>query len=295
MLITNLKAGLGNQMFQYAFGRKLSIANKIELKLDKTSYDRDKFRTYGLSMFKVEENFASFNQVKKLKYPYGVFSKIWRLFKAKAFRDYHSGWEPKTVDKVNRLLAQNKDVYLDGYWQSYKYFQDIKDVLVKDFSLKVSLEQTHPELMTKINLTESVAISVRRTDYLSPVNLKNIGVCSADYYKKAIDLITSKIKDPTFFVITDDLEWTKANIITNCPTVWVSELRKDGSLNHIQEMMIMSKCKHGIIANSTFSWWPTWLNDNPGQIIIAPDIWANNYRIKIDDIIPPTWIKLPRD
>ena len=296
MIIINLKGGLGNQMFQYAFGRKLSITEKVEIKIDKTGYDREHFRSYGLNIFNVVENFATEEEIKKNKYPYGVVSKGWRWLSFKILRQHHVGWEPKTFSYLKQKVAQNKNVYIDGYWQSFKYFEDIKNVLVEDFSLKIPLEQTHPELIAQIISTNSVALSIRRTDYLWPQNLKTIGICSAGYYKKAIEFIAPKITDPTFFVITDDLDWAKQNIdFKNHPVVYVSELRKNNTINFHQEMMIMSKCKHNIIANSSFSWWPAWLYNNPDKIVIAPDIWFNNGTIKIDDIIPSTWIKLPRN
>jgi hypothetical protein len=296
MIIVNLKGGLGNQMFQYAMGRKLSLANKVDLKLDKTGYDRGHFRSYGLGIFNIKENFASEEEIRKIKYPYGLLSKAWRGFVAKILRQHHTSWEPNSIKKIEKKISQNKDVYLDGYWQSYKYFENIKDILSKDFSLKIPLEETHPELLSKIASTNSVAVSFRRTDYLLPQNLKTIGICSAKYYNQAVELMAAKIDDPIFFVISDDLDWVKDSInFKNCPVVYVSEMRKDNSINYFQEMMIMSKCKHGIIANSSFSWLPTWLNPNKEKIIIAPDIWFTNNSIKTDDIIPPAWIKLPRD
>jgi len=295
MIIVNLKGGLGNQMFQYALGRKLSLFSHQEFKFDLTGYERNNFRSYGLGIFNVLENFASHEEVRKIKYPYGLLSKGWRGFKSKILRIYSTGWKPKTIEKIEKKLATGKDIYLDGYWQSYKYFEDIKDVLIKDFSLKIKLEETHPELITKIASTNSVALSVRRTDYLWPKNLKSIGICSANYYKKAIKIIEAKVSDPFFFVITDDLEWTKANIPINCSVIYVSEMRKNNTITYYQEMMLMSKCQHHIIANSSFSWWPAWLGKDLDKIVIAPDKWFTDNSLKINDIVPSTWIKLPRD
>jgi hypothetical protein len=122
-----------------------------------------------------------------------------------------------------------------------------------------------------------------------------IGVCSENYYKKAIELIESKVENPNFFIFTDDTDWVKANIKINHPVTYISEINKAKPMADYQELILASKCKHNIIANSSFSWWGAWLNTNPDKIVIAPDKWFNNDSIKIDDIIPPTWTKVPRD
>lgn len=289
MIIVNIKGGLGNQMFQYALGRRLSLIERQDIKFDKTGYRDGGYRSYGLGFFNVEQSFANTDEIKRLKYPYGPISKIWRLFKSRVLRIRYTGWEPKK-------LIQTKNAYLDGYWQSYKYFEDIRETLVKDFSLKIPLEQTHPELLAKISSPNSVSLAVRRTDYLLPINLKNIGVCSADYYNRAIKIVEEKITSPSFFVVCDDLDWVRNNIgFHNHPVTFVSELRKNNSITDYQELILMSKCKHNIIANSSFSWWSAWLNENPDKIVIAPDVWFNNSSLKIDDIVFPTWIKLPRN
>lgn len=288
MIIVNLKGGLGNQMFQYAFGRKLSIAKKFELKLDKTGYDRNRYRSYGLGIFKLQSDFATDNEIKNLKYPYDLVSKGWRWFKFKILRLQYIGWFPKMLDVKDKS-------YLDGFWQSYKYFDDIRDTLIKDFSLKIPLEETHLEIVEKISSVNSVSLSVRRTDYLLPANFKMMGVCSENYYQKAIELIESKVENPNFFIFTDDVDWVKNNIKINHPVTYISELSKDKPLTDYQELILASKCQHNIIANSSFSWWGAWLNTNPDKIVIAPDKWFNNDSIKIDDIIPPTWTKIPRD
>ncbi|MFA5000608.1 MAG: alpha-1,2-fucosyltransferase [Candidatus Paceibacterota bacterium] len=296
MITVNLKGGLGNQMFQYALGRELAVTQKTGLKLDRTGYDREHFRAYGLKVFAIEENFANHQEIKKNKYSLGLASKAWRGFKFKILRVHHTGWEPRVISRIKKEMAQGKDIYLDGYWQSFKYFSDIKEVIQKDFTLKTPLDQTNPELLNQITTTNSVSLAVRRTDYLLTTNLKGLGICSANYYKKAIELIETKIENPAFFVFSDDVDWVKANMKFNSHLVtYVSENKQEKELTDYQELVLMSKCKHNIIANSSFSWWGAWLNENPNKIVIAPDIWFNNGSIKIDDIIPPTWTKLPRN
>ncbi|MFA5023120.1 MAG: alpha-1,2-fucosyltransferase [Candidatus Paceibacterota bacterium] len=290
MIIVNLKGGLGNQMFQYALGRRLALVEKQEVKFDTTGYNQNHYRSYGLGIFKVKENFATATEIANLKYPWGLISKIWRLFKAKILRQNYIGWVPSVFRAIS-----SKNYYLDGYWQSYKYFEKIRETLLEEFSLKTELGQTHPELLAKISEVNSVSLSVRRTDYLWPVNLKSIGVCSVNYYKKAIELIESKVADPVFFVFGDDLDWAKANILTKHQVFYISELNTNNPTKDYQELVLVSHCKHNIIANSSFSWWPAWLNQNPDKIVIAPDTWLSDGSIKINDIVPSSWIKLPRN
>ena len=289
MIIVNLKGGLGNQMFEYALGRRLSLERKTSLKFDISGFPFDHQRDYSLSYFNITGEIATADKIRSLKYPYGFLSKVWRKFKFKILRVHNIGYEPQNI-------LHGDNLYLDGYWQSFKYFENIRETLLKDFSLKIDLQKTHPDLLDQAIKNNSVALAVRRTDYLLPENLKWLGVCSIDYYKKAIELIEKKVSNPIFFIVCDDLTWVKKNINFNHhPVVYVSELRQTKSITDYQELILMSKCKHNIIANSSFSWWPAWLNTNPDKIVIAPDIWFNNGNIKIDDIIPSTWIKLPRD
>jgi hypothetical protein len=289
MIILNLKGGLGNQMFEYSLGRQLSIKNNCPLKFDVSGFPFDHQRDYSLSYFNINNEIATTDEIKKFKYPYGLGSKIWRKFKFKILRIHNIGYEPQNIPSGDNF-------YLDGYWQSFKYFENIRDILIKDFSLKISLEETHPELLEKVSSVNSVSLAVRRTDYLLPENLKGLGICSANYYQKALKFIEEKVDNPEFFVICDDLDWVKNNInFGNHQVTYISDLRQNNSIQDYQELILMSKCQHNIIANSSFSWWPAWLNANPNKLVIAPDKWFNNGTVKIDDIIPVSWIKLPRD
>ena len=293
MIIVNLKGGLGNQMFQYALGRKLALKTGQELKLDLTGFDRNHHRSFGLDIFSIIKNPATKEEIKKIKYPYGWCSKGWRWFRFKILRVHHTGWEPKTLARTIKKLENGQDVYVDGFWQSYKYFENIRENLLLDFALlKEPLEKRYPDLIAQIKNTDSVGLHLRRGDYAANSRvLKEFGACSIEYYRRAIEMLAKKINQPNFFVISDDIAWVKDNLKLDHPTVYVSEL---GTKDY-EELMMMSQCRHNVIANSTFSWWGAWLNDNPGKIVVAPEPWFTNNSIKIDDIIPPTWIRLPRN
>ncbi|MFH0972649.1 MAG: alpha-1,2-fucosyltransferase, partial [Patescibacteria group bacterium] len=185
------------------------------------------------------------------------------------------------------ILKLKDDIFLDGYWQTEKYFKDIEDIIRSEFTLKTEYSNLNPELIAKISSCNSVSMHIRRGDYITNQNTNEFhGICFLDYYKKAINLIAEKFPNPTIFIFSDDLKWCKENIKIKYPIVFVK-----GNKNY-EDLIMMSKCSHNIIANSSFSWWGAWLNNNPNKIVIAPQKWLNNPNINYSDIIPSTWIKI---
>ncbi len=290
MIITNLKGGLGNQMFQYALGRKISLENKCELKLDICGLETankvgDIYRSFDLDAFNIKNVCATLNEINNLKYPFGLFSKIVRKFRFKILRQTYTGWEPNILNKTGNM-------YLDGFWQSPKYFNDIREVILKDFSLKLPISASMQLWTNKIQETNSVSIHVRRGDYVSNPRVQNeFGTCSENYYKAAISHLKQNYEDLRFFVFSDDIEWVQRNLELPANTTLVS----DKVLTAPEELTLMSKCSHNIIANSSFSWWGAWLNTNPNKVAIAPTPWFNMKDHIYKDLIPNTWIALLRD
>jgi Glycosyl transferase family 11 len=178
---------------------------------------------------------------------------------------------------------------LDGYWQSEKYFIDCSKLIRKDFTFKNELDSYNLKLKSKIDKTNSVSIHIRRGDYVNNLNTNAThGLCSIDYYIKAVNYITERIESPYFFVFSDDIEWAKKNIMLNFPCQFISH--NIGSKSYL-DMQLMSLCKHNVIANSSFSWWGAWLNSNDNKIVIAPRKW---FAVNTDicDLIPSNWISL---
>ena len=288
MIIVNLKGGLGNQMFQYALGRRLTLQNKDTLKLDTTGLARannvgDIYRPFALDAFAIEKEIATAEEIKALKYPYGIISKGLRRFRFKVLKQTNTLFIPK-------MLHVNGNLYLDGYWQSPRYFDDIRDTLLHDFTLNAPLSAAGNSYATQMKETVSVSIHVRRGDYIkNPRVLKEFGICSLEYYKKAIAHIERTYTKPTYFVFSDDIAWVKENVGINGTAIFVS----DPTINDTSELALMSTCKHNIIANSSFSWWGAWLNQNPEKIVVAPAPW---FELEPYDtnLIPPTWTQLPK-
>lgn len=285
MIITKLIGGLGNQMFQYAVGRSLAEKNKSQLFLDVTGYEHQVGvtpRQYALSIFNTEEHFASSSDLDKLKFG----SRLGKLLHLKS-KQYI---KEKTLNVFDgRILNLPDNTYLNGFWQTEKYFSMIGDIIRSEFSLRPQFNHLDSSLISQIENSQSVSLHVRRGDYVSNVktNLYH-GVCSLDYYQNAIEFLKKTNGELKLFIFSDDIKWVKDNLKIEQKTVFVS----NGQLKDYEELMLMSKCKHQIIANSSFSWWGAWLNVHPAKKVIAPKNWFNNNSANYNDIIPETWIRL---
>ncbi len=305
MIITKIQGGLGNQMFQYAVGRHLAHLNKTELKLDLSFYDytpqNDTPREYLLGNFNIIGKPLNQKETKKIKinnfhnksFLARAIRKILKIieekkpiYKRKYIREPHFHFCPLALKARSK-----KDIYLYGNWQSEKYFIGIEDIIRKEFTLKNGFSKEAQNMLNKIQNNNSVSIHIRRGDYVSNKNTNAFhGTCFLDYYYEAIKKIQEKIKNPYFFIFSDDVLWAKENLKINKPLTLVS----GSNIKDIEEMLLMSKCKHNIIANSSFSWWGAWLNNNPDKVVIAPWPWFNNLSINTDDLYPKNWIKIKR-
>lgn len=287
MIITQLTGGLGNQLFQYAAAKSLSLHHQAELVLDISSFYRDE-----LPDLEVPRNFELLNFVgikeKFLKYePKGENKKLYDRFlpnyKKSTYKEpfYH-------YDK--HFFKSKKNVFLKGGWQSEKYFIRIKDLLHS--MLKIDTAIINPILEKAVSFSDgnNVAVHVRRGDYLrKPIILEWHGVMGKEYYTKAFDLLNSKTKIEKVFYFSDDPEWIEKELIPIMPGEIISG---DITTNQFQDFYLMSVCKNNIIANSSFSWWAAWLNSNPGKIVVAPKRWFNKGPQDQQDIIPESWFKV---
>lgn len=250
MIITKLQGGLGNQMFQYAAGRAQAIRDGSELLLDTSWYDSQSLRALGLNAFNIHARTAAKEEIAEAKKGKG---------------------------------------YLDGYWQSEKYFARIEDVIRKEFTLKDAGGGKFQQTLKRIQETNSVSLHIRRTDYLAPKHQTIYAQMSLEYYEKAVERIQIFAKDVEIFVFSDDIDWVKKNLkIVGVPMTYVSSM----GFSAEQELFLMSQCKYNITANSTFSWWGAWLNSNPNKIVVTPEKWFLSGSMSEKDLIPSTWIKL---
>lgn len=295
MIIVRLSGGLGNQMFQYAAGLSVATRNNAELFLD-LEYLNNNVVHNGFELntiFNISYMPSSDNQIKSIL---GLRSNKW-IFKSllrlnfKFLTGSHLYVQPYfSYDKKFNKICDNN--YLIGYFQSEKYFSNIKDLIRKHFRFKKNLSKKNLHFLRLIKNTNSVSIHVRRGDYVTNQKVSNIHrICSINYYKKAISYIKKNIENPHFYIFSDDKEWVIKNFnFERRSTIISLNLNKQ---NYV-DMLLMSRCKHNIIANSSFSWWGSWLNNNENKKTIAPSKWFGvaNRDLITDDIYTNKMIKI---
>jgi len=288
ILITRIGGGLGNQLFQYAVARNIAILNNLNFRLDLSWFANNNDRKYELSYFNIIENIATDNEIKKLKKHKKKNSRRWFLY------NYFLINESKYVEEKQfnfdpNIMKVKSSIYLDGYWQTEKYFKENKELIRKEFTLVNPLSINAKKIYSTIKSKRSVSLHIRRGDYITNKEAnRNMGICPIEYYKKAIQIVSQKISNPHFFIFSDDINWAKENLKTHFPITFVS----DGKIPDYEELILMKECKHNIIANSSFSWWGAWLNNNTNKTVVAPKKWFNNKARNSSDITPKSWIRM---
>lgn len=280
MIITQLTGGLGNQLFQYSLGLNLSIINNMPLKVDISRYQLvTEFRKYSLDEIISNIEIASQSEIDlfKKKSIFGLLKQK-KIVAEKEFR-FDEG-----------ILRQKGNLYLDGFWQSEKYFSSIKNILLDKVNLKnIISPDDFFKYEIEIGNKNSVCLFVRRAELVTnPVFSSYHGYCSEDYYLKAIEIMKQKVDDAFFFIFSDDLEWCYENFNDINNSVIVKHFSKDDK--YIQYFILMSFCKHFIIPNSTYGWWAAWLSKCSEKKIIAPKNWFNKANHSIIDLFPSDWI-----
>jgi len=291
MIIVKLMGGLGNQMFQYAFGRSLSLKKGVPLKLDlsflldRTPVKNFVFRDYDLTIFKCMPEIA--NHVEKtsiLTDSFLLSNKHFNKILPVTKRRYYT---EKSFEYDANSQKIDDNTYLEGYWQSYKYFSEFEDVIRKDFSFNHKFTEKEEAVNQKIKSTNSVCVNVRRTDFL--VNSHH-GVCNEEYFKNGINSIEQFETDLEIFVFSDDMDWCRENLKFNHKTFFVGhEYAGDKFQSYLS---LMTNCKHFIIPNSSFGWWAAWLASHKKKIVITPKKWFGNVKRNTNDLIPANWIRL---
>lgn len=280
MIIVRVTGGLGNQMFQYAMYKSLEKKGKL-VKLDSKSFYETKKEHNGYELeriFDIKPNKPTKEDLEK--FDENNISTLFKI-KRKLFGDKKFVYDTKEYI-FNKDVYKLKNSYLNGYWQSIKYFEGIENDIKKDFRFKNQLDNKNLEILNEIENSNSISIHIRRGDYMSPENYNMYGcIATPTYYKKAIKVIEEKVENPTFFVFSNDMDWVKKNIQINSRVFYIDINSGNGSY---KDMQLMSNCKHNIIANSSFSWWGAWLNENKNKIVVAPKKWINREDVDSDKI-----------
>jgi hypothetical protein len=292
VLTSNIIGGLGNQMFQYAAGRALALKSGQGLKVDITDFSGYQLH-HGFELnrlFNCNAEIASHSDISNIlgwqtaKFAQRFLKKPQlKLLRRKSFvvEPHYHYW--------HGLNEVNGNAYLVGYWQSEKYFADYVNKIREDFTFKLPLSSENSKIADQVLNVNAVSLHVRRGDYVSDSKNSFIGVCSLDYYQKAIAYIKSVVDSPVLYIFSDDIDWVKTNLVLDSPSVFVSHNQGAESYN---DMRLMSMCQHHIIANSSFSWWGAWLNAHPEKIVIAPKKWFASDQFDTSDLLPLSWIKI---
>ncbi|WP_080054343.1 alpha-1,2-fucosyltransferase [Spirosoma aerolatum] len=294
-VVVQLKGGLGNQLFQYALGRRLSLQREAELLFDcsvltnRVPVSKFTFRSFDLDVFPIAGRVATpadlplFPSSSSIRSPWPHLVQLGRLW----WQGYSYMYERGFTYNPKVLRQQADKIYLNGYWQSYRYFDEIAATLRSDCSFSAPLPDSAAGLATRIRANNSICLHIRRTDFLQ-VSLHQVH--NTDYVSRAIAEMAERVVDPYFFVFSDDIAWCQANLTLPYPVIFVpSELAGPKNSLHFR---LMTYCKHFITANSTFSWWAAWLSESDDEkIVITPNQWFSDSR-SIDDLIPADWIRL---
>lgn len=293
MITVKLKGGLGNQLFQYAYGRAVSLRLETPLVLDISGYEDqseiDTERNFQLDGFNLQATISNNQDDTKSDFLRRLFDKIKN--KINNTLNPYNGYvfDPKNLD------AKDGSV-LEGNWQSEKYFSDIETTLRYDLTLKNKLSAKAKLFKDRIKQVEdnggvSTSMHIRRGDYITSKYANSYhGSLDMTYYQKAISTLQTKLcgKPLVLFIFSDDISWVKENLNTEVPYVTVSR----PEISDEEDLFLMSLCHHNIIANSSFSWWGAWLNPKKDKMVIAPKRWVKDRGTNTSDVIPLDWIKI---
>lgn len=275
MIIVKIVGGLTSQMHKYALGRVLSLKYNVPLKLDLTWFDNPKCDTpweYQLDYFNINATVATESEIKKLK-GNNLFNRVARkIEKFFSIRIYKKSYINKSFMSKSDFHKLASDIYLDGEWSGFKYFEDFEDTIKNEFTLKKQLNVNTQKILKELKLNKNtVFLHIRRGDFLSNKNAAMFhSQCNLDYYYRAIDIIKKEIDNPTFYIFSDDILWVKENL-------FIKDLCKFMEKNeNFEDLLLMGSCSHGITANSGFSLMAAWLNLNKNKIIITPNKWVND-------------------
>ncbi|MGM9512491.1 alpha-1,2-fucosyltransferase [Larkinella sp. GY13] len=298
MIVVELKGGLGNQLFQYALGRSLAHQHKTELVVDRQFLMNRKvtgqnivYRNFDLDLLSIHPAEAT----SFISRRYGTSGSLpGRIVKRFLNRLIQSGplryvEEQTPFQQDIRIRQAGKNLYLSGYWQSVQYFQAVENELKAELQFAKPIPSFANGLAEDIQQQQSVCVHVRRSDFVT--NLRH-NIIQRDYYQQAEQMIRQRGIAPIFYVFSDDIDWCRAHLRFDGPTVYVGDEyagERAGTYLHL-----MTLCHHFIIPNSTFSWWAAWLSKHADKMVIVPKNWVYDRGtfIKSDELVYPGWIQL---
>lgn len=292
MIIVKVMGGLGNQLFQYAFGQAIKEKYGCVVKYDLSYFEKipegDEPRKAFINRFLEQDNIATEAEVYNLTK--NDSKKVYKILRKLGFYSYRTKYE-RSVDGINSLEDVTDQTYLVGYWQSEKFFLNVKDIILNTFDFQKLVDDANVRgLANRFQKEQSVSIHVRGGDYLLEKNQALFGgICTSEYYRKAFNYIKDCTDCAKFYLFTNDIEWTKKNIDLSYDEITIISEQLEHPEDWI-EMYLMSKCHKNIIANSSYSWWAAWLNNYEDKLVLAPNKWNQNR--ENEKIFCDSWIRM---
>ena len=286
MIVSRIIGGLGNQMFQYAAGRALALRRGVPFSIDTRGFSSYKTHSFGLNCFSAELKEAP-GWLLPNPSTEGRLQRLRRRLTSKRLNVYTE----KTFTFDPSVLDLRDGVYLDGYWQTEKYFKDFAEIIREDFTVGRAPNAVNQAWLRRIVETHSVSLHIRRGDYVSnAAAFKVHGTCDLGYYRRAAAYVRERTGvEPDLFVFSDDPDWVEANLDLPYRTHLV---RDNDAFANYEDLRLMTACRHHIVANSSFSWWGAWLDGRPESITIAPTRWFAGETPNPCDLVPQRWVLL---
>jgi hypothetical protein len=293
-VVVRLIGGLGNQMFQYAAARAVAARCNAPLMLDISWFAGEAERRFALSPFRISAK---------------------KLDLAPARPRWNSRWYrtlQRFAHRFNRRVATHKfgmpiyretsfcydsrvralqtPVYMDGYFQSEKYFAGCRNIIFEDFQISHPPRSEAQTLLERIQASDAICMHIRRGDYVTdPATKAFHGLCSMDYYRRGLQDIAENLGQPECFVFSDDPAWVHDNVKLDLPMTVVDIHGPDEA--H-EDLRLMAACHSYVIANSSMSWWGAWLGRRAGKRVVAPRQWVQAASLDTRDLIPDDWVRL---
>lgn len=288
-MIVRFKGGLGNQMFQYILLKQLERNfGQKDIKADFSYFTKGyDFFEDRISMLDIHVNRATVEDMKEACFlPHNQRIHTWHyyipLYIEKTFNRKYYLERDESFKDLNTLLKYD---VLDGYWQSWQYTKGVEDIIMKDFRIIEKCSDATRSQADVISNQNAVFVGVRRGDYLTGKNAKHYYQLPKDYHVKAVQFIAERVENPIFYIFSNDINWAKKNLSFNNLNVVYRE--PSSQISDVEEMQLMTTCKHAVIPNSTFHWFGAYLIDNPQKIVVRPEkVFCDG---SPEDLYPPTW------
>ena len=292
MIISNVIGGLGNQMFQYACGRAVSLRTKQPLYMATDQFDGYKLH-YGFELnrvFNIEAQEVAPCEIRRLlswqarprvRQLLGRPAMHWATGRNWANEPHFHYWPGIKYVRGSK--------YIHGYWQSERYFADVAEQIRQDFFFQMPWDESDLAVRDRMRHHPCASMHVRRGDYALKKNRDIFGLCDLDYYRSAVQILRTRVPGVRLFVFSDDPDWFEGQM---GPALGQYEIvRHNSGRRNANDMRLMSLANHHIIANSSFSWWGAWLNPTVDKIIVTPKQWFLDGTNDMD-LIPSSWMRI---